>query len=228
MANEQTTSKIRNALQQLDPANDQHWTEDGLPREGVVRTLANDPNISRAAISAASPGFQRNPTKPTASAAVQEIDALTGEPILPPGANASPLDSDEDNEDPTKNTGELMTDDEVRVLLEQRVTDAARALTDAQAAVRAANQGVLDAQAHLQKVKGDLSREFPPMTAAQNVKQYIASELAGRAAMHHNYGGGNNGIAPGSQIDAAMQRGNSRGWRRPSRNGQTQTGAART
>lgn len=221
--NEQKATKIRAALAQLDPAENQHWTDDGLPREGIVRKLAGDNTISRRDISEAHPGFQRNPTQPPASATATEtqpenVDPLSGEPVQA----AQPQAEDALGDDPSKNEGELMSEDEVRQVLEDRVKVATQALADAQQAVRDANKGVVTAQANLQKAREDLTREFPPLSQAANIKQYIASEMAQRAAMH-----GHGGLAPGSQIDAAMQRGNSRGWRRPTRVGQTQTGAAK-
>lgn len=226
---EQKATKIRAALTQLDPAKDDHWTDDGLPRENVVRDFANDQSVSRKDIQDAYPGFQRQAQKPAA-----EVDPLTGEPPVSDEAKAAyhlmrPPTEGEGlglDTDPAKNTGDYMSDEEVRVVLEQRVKDAEQGIADAQANVRAANQAVIDAQAKLRQVKDDLTREFPPLTQAQNIKQYIASEMALRAAAH-GVGPSPSGIAPGSQIDAAMQRSNSRGWRRPSRTGQVQTGAAR-
>lgn len=233
MSNDQKTQKIRTALAQLDAANDQHWTEDGLPREGIVRKLASDNTISRKDISDAQPGFQRNPVAPGPKAG-DNVDELTGETIAPAdavegaksdaaankvAADADGADSqDGSNADPSKNTGELMTESEVRTILEKRVTDAEQAVADAQKAVRDSQKAVLDRQSDLQGARDDFRREFPPMTQAENVKQYIASEMAQRARAH-----GYNGLAPGSQIDAAMQRSNSRGWRRPSRVGRTST-----
>lgn len=212
--NEQKVSKIRNALEQLDPVNDTHWTDDGLPRESVVRQLASDQTLSRREIQDARPGFQRYAQSPAAKAATanpekQEpaLDPLTGEPEVAAA------------EDPTKNTGELMTEDEVRAVLEMRVRDRTQGLADAQQAVRDANAGVVKAQEALRISKGDLTREFPPLTVAQNLKQYLASEQAMRA---YNHG---HGVTSGAQIDMAMQRSNSRGWRRPARRGQTQSGA---
>lgn len=207
---EQKFEKIRAALQQLDPANDAHWTDDGLPRTGTVQKLASDAAITRKDIQEAQPGFQREPINPP-PAADENLDILAGEPP-------------EGSDDPANNTGEFMSEGEVRAVLEKRVKDAAQALADAQEAVRDAHKAVTARQADLVSARGDLTREFPPMTAAQNVKAYIASEMEQRARAF-----GHTGIAPGSQIDAAMQRSNSRGWRRPSRNNiPTQTGAAKT
>lgn len=226
--NEQKATKIRAALEQLDPANDAHWTDDGLPREGVVRTFASDQNLSRKEISDARPGFQRHPTKPdatAATAAAPEHDPISGEPTTA-ATDATPavIDGVDLGPDPTQNTGELLTEDEVRRVLEARVKACVEAVADAQQDVRDANNRVITAQNDLQKARENLTREFPPLTAAENIKQYIASEMSLRAQAH---GYGAPGIAPGSQIDAAMQRSNSRGWRRPSRNGPVQTGAAR-
>lgn len=223
MANEQKTAKIRASLEQLDPADDKHWTDDGLPRENVVRQFAGDQTISRKDIQDAHPGFQRHAVKPAATDTVApKLDPLTGEPTAAVAAADGGTTLLDPNADLTKNTGELMTEDEVRAVLEDRVKAATQQLADAQQAVRDANNAVIDAQGAIIKAREDLTREFPPMTPAQNVKAYIASEMAQRARAF-----GHNGIAPGSQIDAAMQRSNSRGWRRPSRQGPTQTGASR-
>lgn len=223
--NDQKTAKIRDALKALDVKDDSQWTDDGLPREGAVKKLANDQTITRKEIQDALPGFQRVPVeakKTVVAPANKETgathDAITGDPIVP----GESLDV---GADPTKNTGDFMSDTEVRALLESRLSAAQQEVVDAQAAVRDAQRRVLAANAAVQDRRTDLSREFPPMTAAENVKAYIASEMAQRelAARGQRY----SAVAPGSQIDAAMQRGNSRGWRRPTRIGQTQTGAAR-
>lgn len=53
-------SKIREALSQLDVANDNHWTADGLPRLDTVKMLAADQSITREHVNAALPGFTRS------------------------------------------------------------------------------------------------------------------------------------------------------------------------
>lgn len=218
MTNEQKTAKVRAALAQLDSTNDKHWTDDGLPREGVVRQFAGDQTISRKDIQDAYPGFQRNATKPGAAAG-DDIDPLTGAPVVAEGTGIVV----ESNDDPSKNTGDPMTESEVREVLEGRVRAATQAVADRQQDVRDANKAVVDAQAYLVKVREDLTREFPPLTQAENIKQFIASEMEQRARIM-----GVNQRSPGSQIDAAFARGNSRGWKRPStgRQGTTQTTGA--
>ncbi len=215
MSNETKAHKIRAALAQLDRANDSHWTDDGLPTESAVREFANDKTISRKEIQDASPGFQRVPVEAKA-------DPLTGQPEAEPAAGITDIG------DPAKNTGELMSEDEVRDILQGGVKAAQDELVAAQQNVRDANARVVKAVAELQKARDEYSRAYPPMSPAQNAKEYIASEMAQRAAAHaaqHGYG---NGVAPGSQVDAAFQRGNTRGWRRPSRAAiPTQSGANR-
>ena len=52
-------SKILEALGKLDPANENHWTADGLPRIETVRMLAGDQSITREQITAEAPDFSR-------------------------------------------------------------------------------------------------------------------------------------------------------------------------
>ena len=52
-------SKILEALGKLDPANENHWTADGLPRIETVRMLAGDQGITREQITAEAPDFSR-------------------------------------------------------------------------------------------------------------------------------------------------------------------------
>ena len=49
---------IQRAASQLDPQEDGHWTQDGLPRlEALIALVGRD--ITRADVAAAVPGFQR-------------------------------------------------------------------------------------------------------------------------------------------------------------------------
>lgn len=52
------TNLIKNALLKLDPANDDHWTDDGLPRIDVVTEFAGK-SVKRAEINKAFPNFSR-------------------------------------------------------------------------------------------------------------------------------------------------------------------------
>lgn len=50
---------IQDALNRLDPTNENHWTADGLPKVETVRFLAGDQNITREQIQKTDPQFTR-------------------------------------------------------------------------------------------------------------------------------------------------------------------------
>lgn len=52
--------KILEALKQLDPLNDDHWTSDGAPRMDAVESIVGDKSITRKDIIDAAPGFNRD------------------------------------------------------------------------------------------------------------------------------------------------------------------------
>lgn len=54
------TTKIQEALKQLDPANDDHWTADGLPRMDAVEKLVGSSDITREDVTNAAPDFTRD------------------------------------------------------------------------------------------------------------------------------------------------------------------------
>lgn len=47
------------AIQSLDPANDEHWTGQGLPRIDVLAKLADMPFLKRGEVEAFAPGYRR-------------------------------------------------------------------------------------------------------------------------------------------------------------------------
>lgn len=51
--------EILEALGQLDPANDEQWTGDGLPKVDAVAALVENAELKRADITAAAPDFNR-------------------------------------------------------------------------------------------------------------------------------------------------------------------------
>lgn len=211
MSNESQVAKIREALKQLDVSDNSHWTDDGLPRTGTVQKIASDPSIDRKSIQAAWPGFQRHPVKDAAKVATSEAAAPAAEDPLTGEASA----------DPAQNDGEFMSEDEVKAILTQRVSDAIAGETAALDKIKDGQRELIEARKKVAVARSDYQREFPPMTQAENVKQYLASELARRAEAA---GVGRQDGLSGSQIDNAMQRGNKRGWRRPTRgNRQTVT-----
>lgn len=55
-----TTEAILSGLGRLDPANDEHWTKDGLPAVKALEQIVGEPGLTRAAIDEAAPGFTRD------------------------------------------------------------------------------------------------------------------------------------------------------------------------
>lgn len=53
------SASIQAALKLLDPQNDNHWTDDGLPRVDTVKFFAKDATLTRDDITKAAPAFNR-------------------------------------------------------------------------------------------------------------------------------------------------------------------------
>jgi len=64
--------QIVEALKKLDVSNDNHWTEDGLPRVETVRMLVGDQSLDRKTITAAAPQFTRAAVIAAAQAPTQQ------------------------------------------------------------------------------------------------------------------------------------------------------------
>ena len=71
--------KIVEALSKLDASNDNHWTQDGLPRIDTLKFLSGGLDITREDVEEASPGFKRaSGATPAAQGAAQA--AIATEP----------------------------------------------------------------------------------------------------------------------------------------------------
>lgn len=75
--------KILSALKSLDHTKDEHWTADGQPRLDVIKTAAGDLTVTREAVVAAAPAFNR------AAAAAGTVPAAPAAKVAPV-ANAAP------------------------------------------------------------------------------------------------------------------------------------------
>jgi len=64
---------IKAALLQLSVENDNHWTTDGLPRIETLKFLTGDQSLTREAVSAALPGFNRVAQIPTSVVTTENI-----------------------------------------------------------------------------------------------------------------------------------------------------------
>lgn len=59
MVSSELQQDIRNALSILDPGNDEHWTQAGLPSVEVIKDLVGKDGVNRSAIDAVASGFDR-------------------------------------------------------------------------------------------------------------------------------------------------------------------------
>lgn len=83
------TVKIQEALQLLDAKEDGHWTNDGLPRVGIVEALSGIKPLTRGQITEAAPAFTRaNPSiavdpLPTPDSQEEQESFLLGSSVQP-------------------------------------------------------------------------------------------------------------------------------------------------
>lgn len=76
------SEKIQEALKQLDPKNDNHWTAEGAPRLETLRLLAADTSISRDDVNSVDQSLTRDSVIKAAEKAAAELEAAkkqTGE-----------------------------------------------------------------------------------------------------------------------------------------------------
>lgn len=210
---------IRAALAKLDPSNDDQWTGDGLPRIDVVQKLAGVGNLTRGAITGASPQFSReNPSLelPEPITQVEEPGGAPGEPAPDLVVDAGPeapveLDDGPDYEASAEDLGELGA--------------AQSELSKAEDDLNAAKRKVVEAQ---RKVDAAIeARPTPGHRETQaDIQHYLETQKAERARRALVRGAlVNAGITPEllkditskAPIDAAMARKRGFGTQRPTR-----------
>jgi hypothetical protein len=189
-----TKEDIVKALIQLDSGNDQHWTDDGLPRVDVVQTILKDPDVRRKDINDAQPGFSR------------AVPGATTEPedIQPGDEENAALFSSEPEENADDILGDETIDDEaLKELMKRRVSDAEQRMVRSREATQEARNYERKCEMWHVKALSDLNRRFPPLHPSDAIKQHLESQLRQR---YERAGFG------ASQIDNAMGTRGRRGW----------------
>jgi len=186
---------IKEALAQLDPMVDEHWTADGLPRMDVVEGLVGTKEITRQDVTEADPEFCREEALNRAAEAEENDD----------DASAQVQERQEEGQ------GEVVT----KLDLDQQIQDMDAEITSLQKA----RDDVARERDRLQQA------EYGGHTAADDTKARLAYirkqhelrlERAGRRAeIFKQLQPGD--ISKGSQLDAAMSRKTARGTQRPNR-----------
>lgn len=169
------TEKLNEALRTLDPANDEDWTSEGLPKLEPIREAVGDPNLSRAKLSALHPKLSRS----TFDEWVSEMD----------GAEADALEAAENA--PETQELEAVRDEVER--LEAEVAEWQAAVADAQREL-SLRQGALD------QALDRRTRLAPKISQADMTKEHIMRQ---RAAKHAARGDGTPN--PMSAIDTQLR-----------------------
>ena len=189
--------KIREALAKLDKANDDHWTEDGLP---VLEALGG--KFTREQVTAAAPKFTR-----------ETLDASAA-----PDPAEEPKDEKPEPEvKPEPAQKETLSEEQLQAMIDeaQGQIEAAEA-----AKIKAEKDRVEAERRHSDLVKRK-DTAFPPPNQAQAFQAWQRSQQEQRLQRHKRiqqaFGGGvkPNEVDPRAPIDRAMARQEGHGRDRP-------------
>ena len=181
---------IIEALKKLDPADDNHWTAEGLSRLDTVRMIAEDPAITRDAIEAAAPAFTRANAADydfVAAAAAQAGDKGKGNtnpnPFKP--ADATPqneaVNATGETQTETQPETETASQDEV-VDLEAALAEAERYTAEVKADLFAMEQEFKEAQAAEDAIRVKLHKAGATQNNEAIIRDYLDRQLEEYAA----------------------------------------------
>ena len=227
------SKNITDALSKLDPANDNHWTQDGLPRLDTIKILAGDPSLTREAVTAAAPDFTRLTAQAAAGAAQagagttpaapadggQQGAAQAAPPADPPVPPAPPVTEPEVTLTAPPAAEESSESD----ILKKQLEEAQLNLSDRADALRAAQQALKDAQDEVSVIEEKLLKisktSENPSTEYLKRQQKVLAERGARKALIKDSGLDLKQLAKDlkSPLESAMERKNSRGGQRPVR-----------
>jgi len=208
-----STEQVHNALLQLDPDNDNHWTSDGLPRLDTVKFLSSTA-LTRAELTQLAPGFTRG----TPVFEVTQPASTEGEETPAPDAPDVPV-------------GVMQVEAEPEVAVVVGDLEAAEeALADARINLaglhKLKDDTIQEIRVWEQKemeLAGQVDQLSPPQQAQVGIQQYLKRQreiLVERGKRLQNLRA--EGITPKilfgglkAPIDEAMSRKNSRGMGRP-------------
>lgn len=183
------TITLKDALGFLDPAKDEEWTDDGLPRVDVVQRLMDDTSITREVISREDPSFcreearKRKETKGQADNGVrnQEAKAETGD------SEIRKLDKD---------IASLMAE---RDKVTKQITELSKKRDRLQAKLFQQYSPESDTKARLVFIKKQNELKTERHSKGQKILQGVNRDI----------------LDPKSPLDKAMSRKNTRGTQRP-------------
>nr|DAR80767.1 MAG TPA: hypothetical protein [Caudoviricetes sp.] len=177
---------IIEALKKLDPADDNHWTAEGLSRLDTVRMIAEDPAITRDAIEAAAPAFTRANAADydfAAAAAAQAGDKSKGNtnpnPFKPADATAQ---NEAVNATVETQTGTETVEGEEVVDLEAALAAAERYTAEVKADLFAMEQEFKEAQAAEDAIRVKLHKAGATQNNEAIIRDYLDRQLEEYAA----------------------------------------------
>lgn len=188
---------IKEAIAELDPKNDAHWTEDGLPLVDEVQKIAGDFDITREQITEASPDVTR-------ASALADVEP------------------DED-EDGTEEQAESETPLDPLAEAKERLAEVTKVCGELRSARERIDAELKAAQAEHDRLQTYIDRTTPRDSNQENINQYLAKQheireaRAGRAKQLRETGLTIKDLAGGAPIDQAMARKTQRGAQRPTR-----------
>lgn len=187
-----TNMQLEQALTLLDPANDDHWTHDGLPLVDVLRDLTDDQSLSRKTITNSAPDLTRAKVKAFADGE-DELDESPIEPIeveVEPEIEVAPIEPDlspAEHEDGvpvdvfTLPIHEVLAD---RELTDIAIQQMAEMIDEGNASVKAMKEELaqLNAKNELLKRAALLhSRNRPNNERRSDIQRYLEGQNAARA-----------------------------------------------
>lgn len=201
---------IREALSNLDPFNDDQWTDEGAPLVDVLKELLGRP-VTRQEITDAAPHFTRENFVFEEPAVVEEPVSTFDASILVDFADKEPMDVN-------SFLGFLQTVPKEGLLYLQEIIRKQQA--DVAAARKKLDDQEFKIRGALVYTKARITREIPDISDAEANRRYIAKQQELRAAKHaatHALlkGVDLKALDPRSPIDRAMARKNTRGTQRP-------------
>lgn len=170
---------IAAAVMQLDPTNDNHWTEDGLPRIDTVKFLSGDSTVTRASINEAVPGLTRANAKPPQ--AVQQPVGDTGAPVTLPALPVGDPGSAGGDNGVHQEPGADADGDMGEVERLQAAVQAAQAKLDEGLAAQAeVGRYVAQASAAYDRAVQALEEAAPSQDVGSAIQQYLSRQVEQR------------------------------------------------
>lgn len=159
------SQQILDAINKLDPNNDNHWTMDGLAKLDTIKFLAGGTSVTREELEKIAPGFNRESLRAyRANQPVENVNAP--EPTETGGGVVEPSPAEEGPEE-RKAKVEAMAkeiDEQSKAILElERVHDEAR-------------KKLMDAHAKINDLNTQYQKANPPETEMDTIQKYLESE----------------------------------------------------